>query len=284
MIGPVFKSQSTPRVLKGMLSVLLGLSFLFSGGISVDAGLTPAANRWLVRFQVRQMEMELGQNKMATDAYVFMAAYGLKPGLTVIAMQGMMKRESTMMGMKSKTDGLADLNLLAKYKVFRRNTRLSTVGIAATAKFTVPTGDKEFSSDYWSFTPGIFMSYRKMSWAIDLSSDFVWRDIFNSLDDDKNTGGEFTLNGALAKQIPVGTSTTAIAPVIEFNYSRTQPDYNSSTPEPDHWQILFLSPGMKWTYDSLILELLVQLPVWEDIPSGSMENLTRGRIGFRYMF
>ncbi|NQV42482.1 MAG: hypothetical protein HQ506_09025 [Candidatus Marinimicrobia bacterium] len=48
--------------------------------------------------------------------------------------------------------------------------------------------------------------------------------------------------------------------------------------------VVFLSPGFKYTYSSMILESLIQVPIWEKIPITSLEKDVRWRIGLRIMF
>ncbi|MBC8376886.1 MAG: hypothetical protein H8E26_12635 [FCB group bacterium] len=272
--------------------LLLGIFILAgessAGGISVDAGLTPAENRWMIRVQSRQMgatsQPSTPTRQMKMQAKVFMAAYGLRPNVTLIGMQGLMNREMTMMGAVNESSGLADLNLLIKYLIHRTNTRHQTLGIAATTKFTLPTGEDGFSDDYWSFTPGVYLSLRRGTWAMDASTTFRIQDIF-SQQDAMNSGWEYTLDGAIARQLPLdGLKNIALAPVFEINLLIDQGDQSSSAEVSDAESVVFLSPGFKYTYGSLILESLVQVPIWEKIPTTSLEKDTRWRIGFRFMF
>ncbi len=57
-----------------------------SAGISVDAGLTPPEDRWIVRTQFRYMERKNGpapmNKKMETYAFPVVVAYGLRPDFT----------------------------------------------------------------------------------------------------------------------------------------------------------------------------------------------------------
>jgi hypothetical protein len=46
----------------------------------------------------------------------------------------------------------------------------------------------------------------------------------------------------------------------------------------------FLSPGVKYTHSSFILEALIQFPVWQDQKGLQLERDTSGLVGMRYMF
>lgn len=274
------------------LWLLLGILVLngenSAAGISVDAGLTPAENRWMIRVQSRQMgatsQPSTPTRQMKSQANVFIAAYGLRPNITLIGMQGWMKKEMTMMGVLNKSSGLADLNLLIKYLIHRTNTRHQTLGIAATVKFTLPTGEDDFSNDYWSFTPGFYLSLRRDTWAIDASTTYRIQDIF-SQQAEMTRGQEYTLDAAVARQFPLKAfKNMALAPVLEFNLLLDQADQSLSIQTSNTESVVFLSPGIKYTYGSLILESLIQVPIWEKAPITSLEKDVRWRIGLRFMF
>ncbi len=62
-----------------------------AAGISVDAGLTPAEDRWIFRTQVRYMRRKddpthMGR-KMSTYAFPVVLAYGVRPDLTLMIRQ-----------------------------------------------------------------------------------------------------------------------------------------------------------------------------------------------------
>ncbi|NQV29942.1 MAG: transporter [Candidatus Marinimicrobia bacterium] len=277
------------RAVQLWLGLILLVTQSYAGGISVDAGLTPAENRWIVRVQARQMSMS-SQNilpavSMKTNATVVMAAYGLRPNVTLIGMQAWMNRDMVMMGNSQVSSGFADLNLLLKYLVYRNNSRTSTLGVAATTKLTLPTGDDSISDEYWSLTPGLYLSYRLDTWAFDASTTYRIQSLFNDSEIELERGWEFNVDAALARQYSVGSfRNVAIAPVLESNLLVRRADYAVGDSSPGKSSLLFLSPGLKWTYNSLILEGLVQIPVWEDLPEGSLQNDLRGQLGLRFMF
>ena len=271
-----------------LLGILILAGESSAAGVSVDAGLTPAENRWMIRIQSRQMgatsQLSTPTRQMKLQANVFMAAYGLRPNVTIIGMQGWMNREMTMMGVVNNSTGLADLNLLVKYLIHRTNTRYQTLGIAATAKLTLPTGEDGFSDDYWSFAPGLYLSLRRGTWAFDGSTTYRVQDIlFQQVE--MTRGWEYSLDGAVARQLPVGgLKNMALAPVLEFNFLVNRRDRPTAVEMDDAESVVFLSPGFKYTYSSTILESLIQVPIWQKIPITSLEKDVRWRVGLRFMF
>jgi len=71
--------------------VLLNGPELGAGGITADVGLTPPADRWIFRTQLRYMERGDDPTEMDREMEMLAApavlAYGLRPNLTVIARQ-----------------------------------------------------------------------------------------------------------------------------------------------------------------------------------------------------
>ncbi|MFQ6610806.1 MAG: hypothetical protein ACE5D7_08420 [Fidelibacterota bacterium] len=259
---------------------------VFAGGISVDAGLTPAENRWIVRYQHRLTEKTGNMDsKMTMKMNMIAIAYGLKPYLTVMMMQGLTDKTSEMNSMTDGMDGRNDMNLLAKYRVYRHNTRDSILGIAATLKLSIPTGTEMFTTDYWSISPGIYLSKRWNTWAIDASSEMNYHDLFNQRGNDLRRGWAVSCSIAGARQIAVnGRSELALAPVIELNGNILQPDFPKSGNMETRETSILLSPGIKVTYRSFILEALWQIPVWDELPENSMNNSEKWLAGFRFMF
>ncbi|MHC4708064.1 MAG: hypothetical protein ACYS8I_13380, partial [Planctomycetota bacterium] len=122
-----------------------GLPSAVAAGISVDAGLTPPEDRWIIRNQVRYMQRKGDptpmNRKMDTYAFPFVVAYGFRPDLTLMVRQSVKHRKMSMSGSVSRDTGLGDLFVLGKYKLYRRNTRKYTFGIASTLGLEFPTGD-----------------------------------------------------------------------------------------------------------------------------------------------
>jgi len=277
------------NIMRSLLILMSMITLAPAGGISVDAGLTPAQNRWMVRYQVRHIkrshENMNPESVMQTDMHMLNLAYGLRADLTIMIMQSWMDRESDMMNMQSEFSGMGDLNLMAKYRLYRHNSSTNTLGLATTLCLTAPTGEDPFTSDYWSLAPGFYLSYRLNNWALDASTNYRFQDLLDEKPDGFRSGYEFSLSSALARQLVLGTDgRTALAPVLELTGSVSRNDQMPGQAEQNNEVLMLLSPGLKWTYSSLILEFLVQIPILQDLPEGSMEHSPRGLVGMRYMF
>jgi hypothetical protein len=191
-----------------------------------------------------------------------------------------------MAGSTDWDSGADDLFVLGKYKLYRRNTREYTFGIAATLGLEFPTGADDFSSETWDLKPGLFTSWRSGPWASDFSVAYKWNGF---ADDGKNgvdPGDKLSVDLALAHQFSIGEKADmSLTPVLELNYEHLSSDRLSGSDVANTGESLFfLSPGIKFTKSSFIMEALVQFPVWQDQDGSQLEQGTRFIVGSRFMF
>lgn len=261
-----------------------------AGGISVDAGLTPAQDRWIVRTQLRYMSRGDDPTGAGREMEMYnmpvVLAYGYRPDLTLLVRQGIGHTRMSAGGKTMSDTGLGDLFVLGKYRLYRRNTPEYTFGIAPTLGLELPTGEDGFTSETWDLQPGLFTSWRSGPWASDLSVSYKWNGVSHGNDAGVNPGDELSLDLALAHQFSIGsTADTSITPVLEFSYRHLSSDHSSGRDLANTGESLFfISPGVKYTKSSIILETLVQIPVWQDQKGTQLEQGTRLIVGARVMF
>ena len=261
-----------------------------AASISVDAGLTPPEDRWIVRTQFRYMHRKndptpMGK-KMDTYTFPLVVAYGYRPDLTLMIKQPLKHRKMSMAGSISRDTGLGDLFVLGKYKLYRRNTRKYTFGIASTLGLELPTGDDDFGSETWDLEPGLFTSWRSGPWASDFSIAYKWNGFADKGRRGLDPGNELAVDLALAHQISIGQKADmSLTPVVEFNYKQILSDRLSGQNVSNTGESLFfVSPGLKFTKSSFILEVLLQFPVWQDQKGSQLKQGTRVIVGTRFMF
>jgi hypothetical protein len=279
---------------KQFLSLLLifcsSVAFSYSSGISVDAGLTPAQDRWIFRTQIRYMSvdsMALMNQTMGMYMMPVVLAYGLKSNLTILCRQPIMRRDMSMMGASHAENGFGDLFVMGKFKIYRRNTQNYTFGMAATIGIEAPTGSEAFSSKTWDLQPGLYFSWRRGSLGSDVSISYAWNGFVNKGQDGAvNPGNEFAFDWAVSYQFSPGmNSRISMAPVLEVSYKNISSDrLNRRDLENSGESILYISPGFKFTMSSLILEALLQLPVAQNRNGIQMERNATLLFGLRYMF
>ena len=290
-------SEKLAKMKKLLLMILAGaavnaliLENATAGGISVDAGLTPPEDRWIIRTQARYMQRKDDptpmNQKMDTYAFPVVVAYGFRPDLTLMIRQPVKHRKMSMGGSVSRDIGFDDLFVLGKYKLYRRNTREYTFGIASTLGVEFPTGDDDFGSETWDLEPGLFTSWRSGPWASDFSIAYKWNGFADRGKNGLNPGNELSVDLALAHQFSIGEKADmSLTPVLEFNYKHILSDSLSGHNVANTGESLFfVSPGLKFTKSSFILEALVQFPVWQDQEGSQLKQGTRLIVGTRFMF
>jgi len=261
-----------------------------AAGISVDAGLTPAEDRWIFRTQMRYMRRKndptLMDRKMSTYTFPIVLAYGLRPDLTLMVRQTVKDQKMSMAGSTNRNTGLGDLFVLGKYQIYRRNTPKYTFGIASTLGLEFPTGADPFTSETWDIQPGLYTSWRSGPWATDFNIAYTWNGFADRGKNGINPGNELSLDCALAYQFSFGEKArVSLAPVLELSYKNISSDRLhgrdvSNTGE----SVLYLSPGIKFTVSSFVLEALLQIPVWQDQEGSQLERGMSVIVGTRFMF
>lgn len=278
-----------------MSCVILFVFYLVSSsasaaGISIDAGLTPAEDRWILRAQLRFMQRDDDPTSMyrTMDRYALntVLAYGLRRNLTLMLKQLTVHQETSMAGSTSKDTGLADLFLLAKYGLYRRNTAEYTFGVATTLGLELPTGADAFTSETWDIKPGLYMSWRSGPWASDLNIVYDWNGFADESSRGINPGDKLSLDWALAHQLSFGEKAdVSLTPVIELSYKNISPDRLKGHNVSDTGEsVFYLSPGIKFTKSDFILEALAQVPVWPEQEGSPLKQGTGVLVGIRFMF
>ena len=136
-------------------------------------------------------------------------------------------------------------------------------------------------------SPGLlYFSWRSGSWAADLNAAYLWNGFADEGKEGLDPGDELSLDLALAYQFSFGEKAqTSLTPVLELSYKNISPDQLDGGDVSDTGEsVLYLSPGLKLTRSSFILEALVQLPVWQDQEGSQLGRATGVLLGVRYMF
>lgn len=274
----------------GALAVLLimSVSEAMAGGISADAGLTPGKDKYIFRSQVRWMERNndpsMMPGKMESYMFPFVFAYGVSPKLTLMARQAVMRRDMTMSGLTSRNSGFGDPLVMAKFRALRINSPTYSWGIALLGGVEFPFGQSPFSSKGYDLKMGLYLSARRIPWAADFNLRYSLNGRFagESVDPRNEV---VSVVSALARQFSIGNDgRRTVAPVIEISYQHVSPIRLDNVRKANSGEaILQVSPGMKFTYSSIILEGLVQVPVWQNQIGNQPELEVGFLIGIRIM-
>ena len=249
-----------------------------AGGISVDAGLTPGQDRWILRTQYRYMKMQ--NSTMATQNHMvpLVIAYGVTSNFTLIARAMYVNRIINMNNAVQKR-GFNDAYILLKFKVYRENTANYVLGIAPYFASNIPVGNAEISERTWNPEFGLSMSYRPRFWSIDFNASYTLKDVVKKTEDQELDN--LSLNVAFSSIIPLDNSNIAISPVLELTYNK---EIDSNAKESKKQEMMFFSPGLTFIKSSLMLEVLYQIPVFQQTNESLMKSKPRILIGLRYMF
>jgi hypothetical protein len=278
------------QTLTGIIIFATFSNSINASGISVDAGLTPPEDRWILRTQVRYKERRDDptnmNRKMETFSFPVVLAYGLRSDLTLLIRQRVISHKLSVRGTTERDEGLGDLFMLVKYRAYRLNTPDYTLGIAPTIGLEFPTGHDSFTSDTWNLKPGLFFSGRRGPWAVDLNIAYKWNGFADRGKGGRDPGDEVSLDLAFAHQFSIGgRGFASLAPVLELTYTHSWPDEKRGHDIDNTRETFFyLSPGIKFLTSSLILEALVQIPVWQDQKGSQLEQDVGILAGVRFLF
>ena len=101
-----------------------------------------------------------------------------------------------------------------------------------------------------------------------------------------NPGNELSVDLALAHRFSIGEKADmSLTPLLEFNYKHLTQDRSSGHKVSNTGEsLVFVSPGLKFTESSFILEALVQFPVWQNQEGPQLKQGTTLIVGSRFMF
>ncbi len=257
-------------------------------GITADVGLTPPTDRWIFRSQLRFLERNEDPTAMGRTMEMYMVpvvlVYGVRPGMTAIVKQPILHRTMKMAGNSLDQTGFGDLSIITKHRVLRLNNPEYIIGVAPTLGVELPTGDDDFSSDTWDVLMGVYLSGRRGPLGTDLNLEYK----LNGIEDRKGDrqGDEFTTIAAAAYQFSLNSEATmSLWPVLETTYSHANPNRENGEEQPDSGEnVVLLSPGMKYAFQSFMLELLIQFPLHQDQNGNQLTRGVGGLVGLRYLF
>ncbi|MDA3905484.1 MAG: hypothetical protein PF484_05350 [Bacteroidales bacterium] len=261
------------------LFLLIGLSIFnitesHAEGISVDAGLTPAQDRIIIRWQYRHIINEMGGNQLVMHMMPVVIAYGLSPNITLIMRNGysVIGTNETIKPMQNRW---MDPFLMGKMKLFRYNSRNYVIGLAAHAGSSFPLLKNSFSDTY-SPIVGISASYRLKYWSFDYTSSYEWVN-YNSKEK-QSESRQFQMNLAISRNLILRKlNNLVLAPVQEFSIIRNNPGTG------DVGFFGFLSPGFQLISPHIKLEALYQFAINPSSIS-SIKYGNRFILGMRFMF
>ncbi|WP_053185871.1 hypothetical protein [Sunxiuqinia dokdonensis] len=243
-------------------------------GISVDAGLTPAQDRIVVRLQYRNMLMQMGDNDIVMHMMPVVVAYGLTPDITVM-LRNIYRSVGTNETMMEMDNRWMDPFLMGKVKLYRRNTRAYSLGVAGFAGTTFPVLNSSSSKTY-SPVLGLNASFRPGLWSFDLNNAYEW--VNYNTEENQPAARQLQLNLAVSHNILVpGIENWILSPVQEFSFISDSPVTGESS------SYGFISPGLQIVSPYVKFEALYQIALNSSQNTG-LKNGNRLILGLRFLF
>lgn len=242
-------------------------------GISVDAGLTPAQDRIIVRLQYRNIIRTINGSDMVMHMMPVVVVYGLSPDVTLMMRNGYraIGTDETMMSMDNQW---LDPYFMSKVKLFRHNAVNYTFGLAGFAGTSFPVWNSSTPKTY-SPVLGLNASFRPGLWSFDLNNAYEW--INYNTGENQSEAGQLQLNLAISRNILLpGIENLVLAPVQEFSFVRDNPRSGESG------SFGFISPGFQIVSPHIKFEGLYQIPV--NSSKTTIQNGGRLILGLRFMF
>jgi hypothetical protein len=165
--------------------------------------------------------------------------------------------------------------LMGKVKLYRKNTRSYSLGVAGFVGTTFPILGSSTSKTY-SPVLGINGSFRPGLWSFDLNNAYEWVNL--NIEEKLSAARQLQVNLAVSRNILLtGIENWVLAPVQEFSFVRN----NLTSGESSYFG--FISPGLQLVSPHLKFEALYQIAVNSSESTG-LKNGNRYIIGLRLLF
>ncbi len=252
-----------------------------AGPINTNAALTPRKGGAIFRLQYHYMEAGEAGNIMHVNSSSVIGTfvYGVTENLAVMFTAPYINRKVDRFvprfgRSEAKHNGVGDLTFMLKHRFWQRDDGPGrTLRWAVLGGMNIRSGDSDFSSDSYDPIIGTVFSVRRS--GVHFDADLLYQ---------FNTGrGRFSqdalrYDASLALRLFSGTTQRDAA--WEFN---AVAELNGRYVVDGSHEI-FLSPGLQLVTEQLVLETSIQLPVFQDLPTGQPETNYRLITGLRFQW
>jgi len=204
-----------------------------AGGINTDTALAVGKGTVVSRTQFRYADLEAEIERYLARQTV---AYGVTGRLTAFATLAHVWNDPG-------PDGLTDLALFGRYKLFARDAKRQTLTLSGILGVEVPIGEEPIGGDEPGLIAGVVGTWYRNLWEIDADLVRSFR---------PGRGDLLRTDVAVARSLLV-TRDWQLVGVLEANYTRVGGD-----------DVLFVSPGLQLQLRGVVLEMSLQIRVLED--------------------
>lgn len=256
--------------------------------INTDVALQPAEGQFIYRTQLRYRRFEVdapgGDGDVVTHAHVLV--YGWTARFSTVLGVPLRYRHFKQAGIPDDDVGVGDINLLARYQLWKQLGYLSSQSWTVLGGLQVPTFDDPFSSRSFDPVMGTVYSWRRFRHGFD--ADLVYQ--LNTHNDRDFEAGD-VLRYDLTYQYRVWPAHYAsetrwtLSGLLEANGAQQwKSKLGGRSIEESDGQQLFLSPGLVLSGWRLRLEAGLQVPVLQAVGDGAQEDDVRFVLGLTVSF
>lgn len=252
-----------------------------SGPINSDVAFTPRSGGTILRLQYTYSEADRHDSTpgVVSSGARAVLIHGATENLALILAAPFVHREIDALGpggssMQFRHDGLADVTLLAKYRVWQNDVGpLHTLRWAVIGGVNIRSGDSDITSDSYDPILGTVFSWRRDRRSFDA-------DLLYQLNTGGGQAGHDVLRYDLAYSYRLMPETFGTSNPYSFNVvAELNGRYLT-----DGSHEVFFAPGLQFAMPRWVLEASLQLPVVQDLSGGMPEDDFRLIVGLRFQW
>jgi len=221
-------------------ALLLAASVAAAGGLNTDAAITVGERQFVSRTQARYESVEQSIDRYLARTTI---VYGVTPRITGLATIGYAWQSPG-------PDGLTDLFLRGRFKIFGRDRKRETLVFSATLGGEIPVGETPIGNPDGGLVAGLVGTFERDRWRVDADVQRAWRP----------DAGDVTRADVAVSYRFVEAEASQWLAILELNYRRV-----------GRGDVLFLAPGLSYGIPGWSLEMSIQIAVATDVPGPAPE-------------
>jgi len=276
-------------------SVMLLAKPAYAVSINSDVGLTPAKDQTIVRVQSRYKKVSDDPTTLDRETKTLVVPVTVVYGFTerlagIVSVPWIYRRHKTLSGTEKitrKIEGLGDISLLGKYRIYTRDEVGVTSRLSVISGFELPTG-RTGDEDAHGKLPrtlqagsgavdgilGLAFTHQTLDDEWDTNLTYQWNNEAN--DFEFGDVFKYTLayqKGVLPWVLPEEGMYQQLNLVLELNGEWQQKhEDQSGTVADSGGHTIYVSPGLQMASKRWVAEASIQLPVYQDLNGSQVET------------
>lgn len=287
----------------------LGLSGAsHAGPINSNSAFAPHRGESIVRLQSRSLQANRDSSpmdrKLQVGGVTAVYVYGFTErtsGTLVVPYLDKSLRLTPSMGPRvtRRTDGLADIRTLLKYRVYTKDKPGMTHRLGLFGGIEWPTGDDDdrdalgrlpqtlqLGSGSWDPIVGAVWTTQTLGWEFDADLGYKVNTKANNFEFGDQIFTNISYQHRLRpKELPDEGVPSFIYGVMELNANYAEKNELGGIVDDDSGGLsVFLSPGLQWVTASWVVEGSIQIPIVQDLHGDPLKTNYATTLGARYRF